>query len=142
MTAVLQPGGAGTGAGRARHHPFWAVHAVLDPEGRSGDFIYTAGLAAEDVPELHMWSRPPGQDPAEWHFTLLETGLLINRLARRLVTGDLQVGDTWEEAAADGRVTVMFEVGEALPSADLMGYQAGDVPMLPITWRVTGEPQG
>jgi hypothetical protein len=119
----------------ARHRPFWAVHAVLDPAGRSGDFVYTAGLAAEDLPELHLWARYPG-DGKPWHFSLVETGLVVNRLARRLLGGDLQEGDTWEEDVADGRFRLAFVVGRAVTGDELMGYQAGDVPMLPVDWRV------
>lgn len=127
-----------------QRHPWWRVNAIFDPDGDGGDFGYTVGLATRDVPELHLWSRPSlGDDPGlDWKLSMADTGRILNECAWRLLDGHLQVGETWTSEYDAGFVTVRFEVGEALPAAEVDAFQAGDAPVLPIRWELQRDPIG
>lgn len=119
---------------RGERHPFWAVHAIVDPRGR--DHLYTSGLADAGVPELHVWATPCDQPDAAWRLGMLDAGLVLNRLAGRLLAGELEVGDTWEEPFDDGRVIVAFRVDPAVPAGELGAEHAGDAVVLPVRWQL------
>lgn len=124
--------------------PWWQVTGVFDPDGTGSDFGYTEGLAERGLPELHLWARPTlGDDPGlDWKLSVRDTGQILNRLAWRLIDGELSVGDTWEQTFDEGFVTVRFSVHPPVGSDEVDAFGAGDAPVLPIKWELARPPIG
>ena len=120
------------------------VTAVFDPDGTGSDFSYTAGLARDGLPELHMWARPDlGDDPGlDWKFSQRDTCWILNRLAWRLLDGRLAVGDAWMETYDEGLVEAHFSVHEPVAAEELDALGAGNAPVLPIKWELRRAPVG
>jgi hypothetical protein len=125
--------------------PDWQVTAVFDPDGEGRDFAYTVGLDDRGLPELHVWARPSlGDDPgADWKFSPQDCGSLLDELAWRLVDGDLDVGDTWEQDYDGGMVTVGFRVDPPGDRDELeaLGIAPGAL-VLPVRWSLHRCPVG
>lgn len=118
---------------------FWRVVSVYDPDGGGGDFGYTVGLADRGFPELHVWARPThGSDPGmDWVFSSHDQCHLLNDLARRLLNGNLEVGQTFSRTYDGGLVRVDFEVGDPVTRADVEALQVDEqTPVLPIRWSL------
>jgi hypothetical protein len=127
-----------------RRKPWWRVTAVFDPDGTGSDFGYTEGLAAAGVPELHLWARPTlGEDPGlDWRLSHRDTAQILNRLAWRLLDGELAVGDTWVQPYDEGFVEAHFSVHPPVTSDEVDAFGAGDAPVLPVKWELRRPPLG
>ena len=125
--------------------PPWTVQAVFDLDGRGGDFAYTIGLSAFDVPELHIYGRPSiGDDPgANWKFSCNDLCRLLNELGAKLVRGDISVGSVLERAYDGGLVQVRFQVDPPGDRDELEAFGApAGADVLPVRWSLHRAPEG
>lgn len=120
----------------------WEVVCVSDPAGLGADFAYTAGLARRGVPELHIWARPPdGDDPgADWKWSPRDLTAILDRLAQRLLAGDLDVGDRWSDTVDHGLSTVRFELVDVgrTPALETFRAEPG-VRLSSVRWSLERE---
>ncbi|MET3962828.1 hypothetical protein ABIE44_002762 [Marmoricola sp. OAE513] len=126
-------------------HPFWKVAAIFGDEESAEDFAYTIGLHERGVPELWVASRPAlGDDPgADWHFSLRDMGLLLNKLSWEWLAGEKVVGDTFEETYDAGLVTVRFQIDPPGDRDALEAFQiAPEATVVPVRWSLHRAPAG
>ncbi len=126
-------------------HPFWQVAAIFDPEGTGGDFSYTVGLHERGVPELWLAARPSlGEDPgADWRLSLNDTGRLLNELSWRWLSGDLKVGDEFEEVYDAGLSRLAFRVDPPDDRELLEAFQIDpEAQVVPVRWSLHRPPPG
>lgn len=126
------------------HEIDWLVQGVFDPDGNGADFAYTIGLVSHDVPELHIWARPPvGPDPgADWMLSQNDRTLILNRTAQDLISGRIGPGSRWTEELDGGLTTIAYEiVGPVDPrSVDAFGV-APQAELLEVRWELRRPPE-
>ena len=120
------------------------IISVFDPEGKGGDFAYTVGLAAQDLPELHIWARPSeGDDPGfDWMLSDRDRHGLLMDFAEELVDGRISIGSERTHVYDDGLATVVYRLDPPVDADDVEAYGAHPSPLIPIRWRLERPPAG
>ena len=109
------------------------VRATDDDPPEFDSFAYSEGLVAnENVPNL--WVSYRGDCGHQLGYEMAH--YLVNGTARRLIAGEIAIGESWDSETAAGGV-VRVRLGETVgrdECARLEAFPRDGVPLSPLSW--------